>query len=159
MGGKGGSFWTSQGYAWGGVVLALVLLAGCGSRARESRSREESTLKPLAILYGQYIGQHRGQPPTNEAEFRQFVQTQGPSLLQSFGLSNIEELFVSPRDGKPYKILYGPTALKGPPGPAGSPVVAYEQEGRGGKRWVASAMGAVEEVDETRFKELVPTGP
>jgi hypothetical protein len=34
--------------------------------------------------------------------------------------------------------------------------VAYEQEGVDGKRYVATVVGAVEEVDEARFRELVP---
>lgn len=149
---------------WAGIlavggVVGVVGLAGCGGGSRESLQREQSTLKPLAILYGQYIGQHRGQPPPNEQAFREFIQQQGPEVLKSFHVSSIDELFISPRDGKPYKILYGEAAKKGPPGPAGSPVIAYEQEGRGGRRWVASAMGAIEEVDDARFKQLVPGGP
>jgi hypothetical protein len=81
-------------------------------------------------------------------------------VLKSLNVSSIEELFVSPRDGKPYKILYGEAAKKAPSGgPAGAPVIAYEQQGQGGRRWVASAMGAIEEVDEARLKQLVPGGP
>jgi len=38
-------------------------------------------------------------------------------------------------------------------------VVAYEQEGVNGKRFVASKMGAVEEVDEARFRKMVPSAP
>jgi len=70
-----------------------------------------------------------------------------------------DSLFISPRDGKPYVVLYGRS--KGPPGPGGAPVVAYEQEGRGGRRFVASSMGAIEEVDDAAFRRMVPaaTGP
>ena len=39
---------------------------------------------------------------------------------------------------------------------AGQPVIAYEQEGVGGKRFIASSLGAVDEVDEATLAQLVP---
>lgn len=160
MSGKRVRFSISAGYLLTGIVVGWLGWMGCGGGSRESLQREQSTLKPLAILYGQYIGQHRGQPPPNEEAFRKFIEAQPPEMLKSLNVSSVDELFVSSRDGKPYKILYGEAAKKGPPGgPAGSPVIAYEQEGQGGRRWVASSMGAIEEVDEARFKQLVPGGP
>ncbi len=152
-------YFLSAGYVLTGIVVGCLVWMGCGGGARESLQREQSTLKPLAILYGQYIGQHRGQVPPNEEAFRKFVEQEAPKMKGQFTFSTIEELFVSPRDGKPYKILYGEAAKKGPPGPDGSPLIAYEQQGQGGRRWIASAMGAIEEVDETRFKQLVPWEP
>ena len=35
-------------------------------------------------------------------------------------------------------------------------VVAYEQEGQGGTRFIVTDLGRVQEVDEARFAELVP---
>jgi hypothetical protein len=134
--------------------LTLFWTMGCGS-ARESEEREQSNLKPLAVLYGQFTGQHRGQPPENEAQFREFVRTQGPAALASFGITDPESIFVSSRDGEPYVIRYGADQA-GPPGTSEPRVVAYEKTGVGGKRFVANALGAIEEVDEARFKELVP---
>jgi hypothetical protein len=142
--------------AWAGVVLLCLVPSGCGSH-RQSQEREESNLKPLAVFYGQFTGQHRGQPPANEAEFKQFVGSLSPEQLAGFNVTDPESLFISSRDGKPYVIVYGPP--KGPAGLSGAPVIAYEQEGVGGKRYVANAMGEVAEVDEARFKELVPGAP
>jgi hypothetical protein len=142
-------------------VFAFVLVAlgtfpvGCG-KGSSGEEQQQSNLKPLAILYGQYTGQHQGRPPAGEAEFKQYVRSQS-AMLESFDVTDPESLFVSSRDGKPYVIKYG--AVEGPSGPGGYPVVAYEQEGVGGKRFVASSVGAVEEVDEARFKELVPDAP
>jgi hypothetical protein len=116
----------------------------------------------LALLYGQFTGQHRGQPPKSEAEFRAFIEAKGKPLLASFGIADVESLFTSPRDKKPYVVRYG--VVTGPPGPAGQPVIAYEQEGVGGKRFVASSLGAVDEIDEevvgwlTRRRDLVMAG-
>lgn len=140
------------GFAVPAICFLISCLAGCSHR--EEAAREISTLKPLVILYGQYVGQHRGQPPASEAEFKKFVETQGAATLQSFGVTEPGDVWISSRDGQPYVILYGPVA--GPPGPGGQPVVAYEREGVGGKRYVASNLGAVEEVDETQFRQLVP---
>ncbi|MFO0870306.1 MAG: hypothetical protein U0935_15360 [Pirellulales bacterium] len=141
------------------VVLSLFFcgivggLAGCNDTAAKI-SQESSNLKPLMVLYGQYVGTHRGQPPANEAEFKAYVKALDPAALKSLGVTDVDGLFVSSRDNKPYVILYGPAS--GPPGPAGQPVIAYEQEGVAGKRYVASTLGAVEEVDPARFQELVP---
>jgi hypothetical protein len=56
-------------------------------------------------------------------------------------------LFTSPRDGQPYVVHYKQAGT----------VVAYERDGKDGKRLVAYPSGQVEEVDETRFKQLVPS--
>ena len=143
----------SEQWRWVAVAVVAFAVPGCGNPAKE-KARESSTLKPLMVLYGQYVGQHRGEPPANEEEFKTFIRAVDPALLESFSVKSADELFVSSRDHKPYVIFYG--AVTGPPGPAGQPVVAYEQEGFEGKRYVASMLGAVEEVDEARFRELVP---
>ena len=134
------------------VLAFLLVVAGCESQ--KQAAQEAATIKPLALLYGQFTGQHRGQPPKSEREFKAFVESQGKPLLDSFGVSSVESLFASPRDKKPYVVRYG--AVTGPPGPAGQPVIAYEQEGIAGKRYVASSLGAVEEVDAATFQRLVP---
>jgi len=135
---------TSPNLSWRLTALCVVGLActtatGCGSQ-KKSLARQQSGLKKLAIVYGRFLSQHRGKPPAN---------------LTSFGIDDSNRVFISNRDNKPYVIIYGQP--KGPPGPGGSPVIAYEQQGEAGMRWVASALGAVEEVDEARFRQLVPT--
>jgi hypothetical protein len=133
-------------------MAASLLAAACGSNENKVK-QESSNLKPLMVLYGRYIGQHRGQPPPNEAAFKEFVKSTGAAELPA-GAKDADSLFTSTRDNQPYVIIYGPA--KGPAGPGGQPVVAYEQQGVDGKRYVASTLGAIEEVDETRFRTLVP---
>jgi hypothetical protein len=150
---------TSPNLSWRLTALCVVGLActtatGCGSQ-KKSLARQQSGLKKLAIVYGRFLSQHRGKPPANEAEFKTYVQSFSPANLTSFGIDDSNRVFISNRDNKPYVIIYGQP--KGPPGPGGSPVIAYEQQGEAGMRWVASALGAVEEVDEARFRQLVPT--
>ena len=140
------------------LAVGLACL-GCGSPGGEAnRAREESGLKPLALFYARFVPQHQGKPPKDEAEFKAYLQEpQNLEELQKvFNVPNLDALFVSSRDKKPYVVIYGPTSGEGP---AGQPVVAYEQEGVNGKRFVASKMGAVEEVDEARFRKMVPSAP
>jgi hypothetical protein len=139
--------------AWAGIALVCVSTSGCGSSA-DPEQLEESNLKPLAVFYGQFISQHQGRQPANEAEFKEFVRSLPSEQLAGFNVTDPESLFVSPRDGKPYVVVYaGPEDSSGV---VGAPVIAYEQVGVRGKRYVANLMGQVEEVDEAGFKERVP---
>ena len=92
-----------------------------------------------------------GRPPANEMEFKRFIAEKGAPMLERAGMANLDELFVSERDGQPFVVIYG----KYPPGMT-SRIAAYEQNGVGGKRQVGYSAGAVEQIDETRFRELVP---
>ena len=137
------------------ACILLVVMVGCTGSQTASQETEQSSLKPLAIFYSRFQSQHQGRPPANEAELREFVSTFSAEDLQAFGVSSVDELFVSKRDNQPYVVEYGGT--KNPPlGYGQAPIVAYEKEGVGGKRFVGSSLGGVEEVDEARFKELVP---
>jgi hypothetical protein len=135
------------------TVCALLAVAG-GCTRNASQATESSNMKPLAVAYGRYISTHKGQPPASEAEFKTYLKSLPPESLQSFNVTDMESLLVSTRDKKPYVIRYGKPS--GPAGPGGMPVIAYEQEGVEGKRYIATMVGAVEEVDEARFRELVP---
>jgi hypothetical protein len=138
--------------AW---LCAACLCCAGGCSENQSAEREQSNLKPLAVFYGQYLGQHRSQLPPNEQEFKKFLNSLAKDRLTSMQVKSVDEMFVSPRDGKPYVVLYG-TASKTSAGLPFTTVVAYEQEGKGGKRFIARMSGAVEEVDEANFKQLVP---
>jgi hypothetical protein len=141
----------------GVLCIMFAVAAGCGSH-QKSLTRQQSGLKKLALVYGRFLSQHQGKPPANEAEFKAYVKALRPSDLKAFGVDDPSKIFVSDRDNKPYVVVYGKP--KGPPGPGGAAVIAYEQEGKEGMRWVASSSGAVEEVDAARFRQLVPTtGP
>ncbi len=142
--------------AWAGIALFCILPSGCES-SRDRQQLEQSNLKPLAVFYGQFTGQHQGRPPANEAEFKEFVRSLPSEQLAGFNVTDPESLFVSPRDGKPYVVVYGPT--EGSSKLAGASVIAYEQVGARGTRYVANSMGEVKEVDEAGFRELVPNAP
>ncbi len=130
------------------------MLFGLGCERAASKATESSNLKPLAVFYGQYVGTHKGQAPPSEAEFKGYLKSLRQEQLKSFDIADVDSIFMSSRDKKPYVVKYG--AVSGPPGPGGMPVIAYEQDGIDGKRYIATSVGAIEEVDSTRFRELVP---
>jgi hypothetical protein len=135
-------------------ILLVAIVAGCGSPGtNQSSDPSSSHLRWLLALRTQAISQ--GQAPKNEEEFKRFINSLDAAALDrvkaASGISNIEELFISERDGQSYVIFYGE-----PPAGVAADVVAYEQKGVDGKRFIGYGLGVVGEVDEQRFNELVP---
>lgn len=142
--------------------LALLLVAigllvapwsvGCSRPSEVPQTESEIHLKAFAVLYGRYVGSHRGQTPPSEADFKKYIQGLPKEQLDALKVTAVDSLFVSPRDGQPYVVKYK-IALP-PPGPQGAPLIAHEQTGQGGKRYVANSLGDVQLVDESKFQEL-----
>src|SRR5262245_14244731 len=136
---------------WGVVVVASSGgLVGCGGEGPRERPEGEAPLKQFAVLYGHYLANHRGKPPKDAAQLKAFAKT---GDVKKFGVDDLERAFVSPRDGQPYVVV---AQAAGVPDPSRPGVIAYEQTGKGGRRFVAFSTTAVEEIDEARFAELVP---
>jgi hypothetical protein len=124
----------------------LSTLIGCTSEETiQAKAEQESRLKAVSVLYGQYIGRHRGRPPSDEAAFRAFLEKEGTSLMDTFGIASVDELLTSERDQQPYVIIYG--REKPLAGPEGMEVIAHEQQGVEGRVFVANNLGAVAEID------------
>ena len=142
--------------AWALALFILVIAGGCWGGGRTNQAQEISTLKPLAVYYGKYVSQHGGRPPPSEAEFKAFVKDpkNAESLKLEFQITNVDDMFISPRDHEPYVVIYGKISTAG-----GAPVVAYEKTGVEGKRFVVNGLGSVEEVDEAKFRNMVPDTP
>jgi hypothetical protein len=148
----------------GGVFLAVgfvFVLVGCKAESAKL-STEERHLKAIAILAGRYRSLNRGQEPANLDALKAFARKADAAMLQSIGVEpgETDSLFVSSRDGKPF--VYRPSKGSGvpTPGPDGKmiqKVILHEQEGSGGKRWVAYETTQAEEVDADRFAKLVPS--
>ncbi len=136
-----------------GALVCSVAPWGCGKGNRPSTDILKSNLKPLVALYNQYRGGHQGKAPANEAEFKKFIGALGQERLAPLtGGKDMESLFTSPRDKKPYVIRYGQQAAA-PGAPAEPSVLAYEQEGVGGKRLVITTLGEIQELDEAQWKQ------
>ena len=134
----------------GCLVIGAGLLAGCARTPPPSEN--EIAFRKLAAQYGQFVARNKGQTPPNEKALKDFIK-------QNAGVApeEVDKMFISSRDNQPYVIIYG--QKMGAPGGNTSQVIAYEQTGVSGKRMVALATTQIEEVDETRFLELVPKGP
>jgi hypothetical protein len=142
-------------------ALTLCLLAGCRGQAAPE-PQEKQALRKLAVLYGRYQGAHKGTPPRDLDELKAFTRKLDKEQLDNLHVEpgELDKLFTSTRDNKPFALRGNVKAAPGDPtaGPA-APVIAYEQEGSGGKRWVAFGNTDVQELDARRFKELVPEAP
>jgi hypothetical protein len=136
-------------YQLSGAIMIVALLAGCNGSQKETVQKELSHVRIVTMLHAKASSQ-LGRPPKDEQEFKQAISTSNVSL-QSLKVNSVDEIFVSDRDGQPLVVVYG--------SPKASDVVVYEQTGVDGKRLVGHSIGMVEEVDEARFRELVPTAP
>lgn len=119
------------------AMLVLVAL-GCGSSETDVAAiiqlNNDSNGKRLANLYYMYQSMNpRLTGPKNDDDFRKFIQSRHPSQLTEMGVdrSQLEELFVSERDGEPFVIRYGVKL----PGSGGGhhQAVVFERQGVDGK--------------------------
>jgi hypothetical protein len=131
------------------VVGAVCLGCGRGSNS-EPVKIESSHARLLTMLYNR-MSSRLGHSPRDEKEFKNAIASANIPP-QNMKVDSIDQVFISERDGKPLVVAYA--------GPApGSDVIIYEQEGVNGKRMIGHSIGMVEEVDEARFRELVPAKP
>lgn len=139
------------------VVGVAVALAGCGAPKTGPVAAEQTSLGWLGTMYGMYIGQHGGQTPKSIDDLRKFVdKTMKPEMLTRLNVQNIDALFVSPRDGKPY-VLVSYAKLPPPTGGQPAPLVLYEAEGQGGQHAAAFLGGNTRQVSDQELQQLLPT--
>jgi hypothetical protein len=134
---------------------AFSLLAGCGKKEEDPT---HTRFRSLGILIGQYIAGHSGAAPRSAEDLKKFAQSLPAERLQQLKIdaNELDQLVISPRDQQP--IVFRALPRGGGADPSQGAVIAYEKVGSGGKRYVIyhTPPGKAEEVDEDRFKELVP---
>jgi hypothetical protein len=133
------------------LLLAASLLTwiGCGNSSAEGTNRIDfSVLRKMAEMHEAYQREHNNEPPKDEADFRRYLESKQSELA---GLT-VDEMFVSPRNGKPLKWSYG----KLPVSPMGIRLLAYETEPTDGKRLVIGR-GSIEVLDDARFRKMYPS--
>lgn len=140
----------SRALAWllvAAVQVALLAGVGCSARAP---AIQESDLDRIGKIYEAYAEATTTlqRPPKNMLELKPVLARRG----------NVDELTVSPRDGKPYVIVWGVN-----PNMAGfslpPPLIVYEADGANGERYAYTVMGYSVITDE-QFKEYgVATTP
>jgi hypothetical protein len=124
-------------------------------------SQAQVKLGWLGGKYGMFVGSHRGRAPKDADELRQYIEKKTtPAELARLKVKSVDELFTSPSDGKPFKMVtYAklPAMMKGQPPPP-PPVVFYEEIGQAGTRAVAYLGGNTRTVDEATLKTMLPAG-
>jgi hypothetical protein len=90
-----------------------------------------------------------GRPPARVGELRPFLEQVGDP----------EQILRSPRDGLPYVIICGVDFRQLPITTMPPPIMAYEQVGANGKRYVLTVMGVMPMRDEEFAKAKLLKGP
>ena len=148
------------------LILSLMIgccslgVIGCGSgdnSASMIADLNSNNAKRLGNLYALYQRNHNWQGPNDETELKEFIKTQSPGRLKKGGIdiNNIDELFISERDGQPFKIRWGLVSrVRGPSQP-----VIFEAEGVEGKRQVGFTASKMQEVDSAEYDRLWTVDP
>jgi hypothetical protein len=138
-----------------GLAALLTGLAGCSGdeTAKEVAAMNTSNIQRVANLYAAHQTYKGGRGPASETEFRTFISQFEAAKLEMMKVNpnDLDGLFKSERDGKPFKVRYNVGGGRG-----AVAAVVFEQDGQNGKRQVAYAGNAkVEEVDEATYQQLL----
>ena len=145
--------WQAIGFCFA-LAVATTFSTGCGSSVNSLEQNDPARIRmqSLAIMYASYLSHNGGKLPPNETELKKFISATGKSFLAERKIANLDELFVSPRDGQRLLVGYGTEKLVR--GFSTDPIVAHEQTGVKGMRLVAFPSGAVVEVSPEMFGKL-----
>ena len=141
-----------------GVVLLFAALFTSCRRPSGPIAQEQTNLSWLGNMYGMYISQNQGHAPKTIDELRKFVEkTTTAEQLGRLKVANVGELFVSPRDGKPFAMV-SYDKLPSPKGGEAPPIVLYESQGSDGKRAVVflGAGAGTRTIDEAELQRMLP---
>jgi hypothetical protein len=129
---------------------AVLALAGCGRGEPGKANPTYSRLTALSNVYAGYLKTHKNQPPSDEQEFRKYLESKKDELQKQE--LTIDDVFVSPRTGRPLKWIYGKLPV---PGRAGMRYIAYEESSIDNKRLVLAVVG-YDMLDDQQFKMVFP---
>jgi hypothetical protein len=138
------------------LLLVACLLTGCHRKATGPIAQEQTNLSWLSSKYAMYISQQGGQAPKTVDDLRKFVEaTTTPEQLGRLKVAKADDLFTSPRDGKPFTMI---SYDKFPPRVAGQqpPIVLYETVGQNGQRSIAFLGGSTKTVEESELQKMLP---
>src|SRR5262249_53852929 len=125
------------------LILAVVVgglgPAGCSSGPAKPEDPSMRNLRKIAQAY-ELANEMRGRPPRGGEELRGFLKELGEK-------GDSDQILRSPRDGQPYVIIFGATLDVAAP----ATVLAYEQHGAGGTRYVLTVARDVKQMGEDEF--------
>lgn len=133
------------------ILIASLLLASLGCQSGPPiaplEANAQDRLYKLFNLYRFYIEKNR-KPPSSEDELAAFGKKLDATERESRNLGNdIDSLFVSPRDKKKFVVRYNLANLES------VKALAWEAEGKDGRKLVALTRGNVEEYDQEMFNQ------
>ena len=133
------------------IAANIVLAIGC-QKPRGETTDVQVRLSRLGRLYGIYLGAHGGKPAASLEAFKAFARERiSDEQLQQLGLANVDELFISPRDGAPFiaalKVSSAPPAIDEPPA-----IVCYEANGVDGEIAVGYLGGGTNLINEAELE-------
>lgn len=133
-------------------VLLLPLFVGCpGGTASGNNDEGRTRINNLFHLFKAYTERNKKGPP-DEQSLRDFGTKLTAEERASYIIpDDIDSLFISPRDKQKYVIRFN--SKLDPTGPPRG--IIWEAQGKGGTRFVALAVGYVEEYDETMVKDYI----
>lgn len=135
------------------VAALFAFSAGCSrsKAAKDVAAMNTQNIQRVANLYSAFQNYKGGRGPNDEAEFKAFVKEFDPNKLSMMGIdaNSADAIFVSERDGQPFKIRYKVGGGRGSVDP-----VAFEAAGAGGTKRVAYTGGKVDEVDDATYAQL-----
>lgn len=138
--------------------LMLAFCGGCGSAdpAATLADANRENIQRLTNMYLEYQKRNEWRGPKNEEVFKEFLVSFDPARLERLGIDpkGIDQLFVSDRDGEPFKIRYG---VRGSYRGSDEPVL-FESVGVGGKRKIAFLNMEQREADADEYDELLANG-
>ena len=139
------------------IFFLLLCVMGCGGGQVAERIAEMNStpIRRLLTSYVYFQGKHGFKGPRNEKELKDFIANDRYKKgFDRVGIdtSNVDALFISDRDGQPFKVKYGISSS-----PMGfKDAVVFESEGVDGEVMVAFGGAKVEvmsfEESEKLFK-------
>jgi hypothetical protein len=132
--------------AWAVAAACAATAAGCSGNnaASQVRALNTSNVQRVANMYAAFQNFKGGRGPTDGAEFKKFIAGFEPNKLEMMGIdpARLDGLFISERDGQPFKVRYKVGGGRGSVDP-----VVFEQDGRDGQTQVGFTGGKVEAAD------------
>lgn len=141
------------------ILLVLGLVNGCGRELNPNdavAAANSSNIQRLTNLYLAYQSEHGWIGPGDDASLKEFIRGLPSNTLTRIGIepSNVDSIFVSERDGQPFKLRY---KVVGSMMGSLEPVV-FEAEGSGGQRMVGFLNMTQRDVDSSEYDSLFAKG-
>ena len=134
------------------LSLMTVTVAGCGADI-VVEVPQDSAISGLGRVFGEFIAINRV-PPSNETEFRDFLNGLPESRLDSMGWKDWNTAKISTRDNLPFQFCYG--SQFGEIKYSENSIVAHEQKGADGIIMAVDEYGTVYNIEIEEAKLILP---